>query len=184
MDAVPYWPFYCEENVWQQCAALPERARRSVVAFISNPARTVAVWQQRAAETVDGPIVWDYHVIQLVRHGADWSVVDRDSRLPQPIAAGVYLDQSFPRQAALDPELRPMFRLVEAAEYRSALRSDRSHMRVDGGWARPPPPWPCIGQEPDAGTNLMQFVDVQAKFLGEVVDLPGLRQWLDRPAAL
>jgi len=119
-------------------------------------------------------VLWDYHVILLARFGEAWCVVDPDSRLPQPTRVIAYLDASFPRQQEIAPIHRPHFRLVAAAELRRSLRTDRSHMRRGDGFAQPQPPWPCIG----TGTNLMQFVDMQRAFLGEVVDLQGLRAWI------
>jgi hypothetical protein len=44
-------------------------------------------------------------------------------------------------------------------------------MRVGSTWLSPPPPWPAIGE----GTNLMRFIDMQADFLGEVLELEDLR---------
>lgn len=110
----------------------------------------------------------------LVGLGGAWCIVDPDSRLRSPVRADAYLAATFPDPDAIARRYRPLFRLVPAAEYRRALCSDRSHMRRGQAFVKPPPPWPCIG----TGTNLMQFVDMRAEFLGEVVDLAGLRAWL------
>jgi hypothetical protein len=167
-----YWPFYCEENIWHACGELPLDVGEALVAFISNPARLVAMWCQRSAHSSEEPVIWDYHVILLMRREAVWQVLDPDSTLPAPAPAARYLGASFPPLPEEWARQRPRFRLVPAADYRRELRSDRSHMRApDGSWLREPPPGPCIGQ----GTNLMRFVDTEADFLGEVCDLAGLR---------
>lgn len=181
-----YWPCYCEENVWH-LAADPDLAGRDDVhvAFISNRERQVTLWGHREALWPRGPIVWDYHVILLARdHGAQWEVWDLDTSLGCPVPSAVYLDVTFPSPAVLDPALAPRFRLLPAAEYRRELRTDRRHMRrADGTYSSPPPPWPPIGE----GSNLMQFIDMvddmEDGFLGEVLDLTGLRLWLVQSVA-
>ena len=171
MDDEPrYWPQYCEENVWHACGALDSDVLEAYAVFVSNPAHIVAVWEQRAAPKGQ-PALWDYHVVLLMRRASGWSVADSDSRLGTETAADVWLRQSFPPLPASASQYRPGFRLVGAAAYREALRSDRSHMRVGSTWLSPPPPWPAIGE----GTNLMRFIDMQADFLGEVLELEGLR---------
>jgi hypothetical protein len=176
MDASRYyWPCYCEENVWHACGELPSCVDEALVAFISNPARLVAMWRQRSASSAEEPVIWDYHVILLMRREIAWRVLDPDSALPTPAPVAPYLEATFPLLPARWARHRPSFRLVPAADYRRELRSDRSHMRApDGSWLSPPPPGPCIGE----GTNLMCFVDTDADFLGEVCDLEGLRRRL------
>ena len=176
-DVFRAWPRYCEENVWHLCGELPDPASARV-AFVSNAQRGVAFWCQRAA-TEGAPIAWDYHVILLVPGaGGEWHVLDPDSRLDMPAAAGLYLRESFrPLPPHLD-RFAPRFRLVPADVYRAELRSDRSHMRAaDGSWHSPPPPWPCIG----SGTNLMEFVDPESDLPGEWLDLPQVRARVTPP---
>lgn len=185
-----YWPYYCEENVWHLCADPELAAAERRVLFISNRRRRVAMWGQRASEDPSQPIAWDYHVVLLLRRsgadggqpGAGWAVWDLDAREPGPIPAARWLDLSFARIGLLPPIYSPHFRLVDAADYRRHLRSDRRHMLGDDGVLKQPaPPWPPIQGTPVAGEdyNLDRFVDVEdPSFLGERLDLPGLRRWL------
>lgn len=167
------WPFYCEENVWHAIAALGPDSDPAWAIFVSNPAGGVAMWEQRIAAP-DSPVVWDYHVVLGVDPGREWKVLDVDCRLGPWLPAGRWLAASFRPLPRNLRHFAPCFRLVPAETYRRELRSDRSHMRRGTRWLRKPPPWPPIGD----GTNLMRFVDVQRDFLGEVLDLEGLRRRL------
>lgn len=168
-----YCPFYCEENVWHLSAdpQVPGADRR--VVFVSNPARQVVLWAQRAASQPDEPVVWDYHVVLLCDVENTWRVWDLDSTL----GLGVLLDEWARASFEVLPmprELRPMFRCIEADAFRRSFASDRSHMRrPDGTYASPPPPWPRIGQ----GNNLHRFIDMRDEAVaGDVLDLEGLRR--------
>jgi hypothetical protein len=168
-----YWPRYCEENIWHACGEVPSCIDEAHVAFVSNPARAVAMWRQRSASSTEEPVIWDYHVILLMRREKAWQVLDSDSTLKTPAPVELYMDASFRPMPERLARHRPRFRILPAADYRRELRSDRSHMRApDGSWLSPPPPGPCIGE----GTNLMCFVNTDADFLGEVCDLEGLRR--------
>lgn len=176
-----YTSQYCEENVWHLCQDSTRQADDAHVAFVSNARRTCALWAQRAAPGRRAPVIWDYHVVFLGRLDG-WNVWDLDSTLPCPINAFAYLRETFPRQRAVPPPLRPRFRLVPRAAFLEAFASDRSHMRVgDESWLAPPPPGPPIRTD-DETMNLMRFVDTARPFLGEVVDLAGLREWLSSRA--
>jgi hypothetical protein len=97
MDASRYyWPCYCEENVWHACGELPSCVDEALVAFISNPARLVAMWRQRSASSAEEPVIWDYHVILLMRREIAWRVLDPDSALPTPAPVAPYLEATFP----------------------------------------------------------------------------------------
>ncbi|MCA9558844.1 MAG: hypothetical protein KC583_09805 [Myxococcales bacterium] len=165
--SAPYQPYYCEENVWHLAAdpALAAAPRR--VVFVSNPARQVLMFGQRAAGEV-GYVVWDYHVVLLV-DDAGWQVHDLDFVGGRPAPVATWLRASFPLTGRVPGHLEPTLRVIDADRFRDVFSSDRSHMRApDGGWLAPPPPWPAPGR----GTNLMRFVDVEADFEGEVMDLP------------
>ena len=195
-STAPYWPLYCEENVWQQCAGAREDddLQRHVL-LVSNPARKVAMWGQRASKDPSLPIAWDYHVVLLRRDPGDggWQIRDLDARHSEPQPAEQWLSSSFRGQGLIPPELEPRFRLVRAVDYRRHLRSDRRHMRLpDGSPRAPEPPWPRIAGEPfgetdDGGHNLDRFIDtLDPHFLGRCFDLAQLRRWLarERPASV
>ena len=159
--ALPYQPYWCEENVWQLAARddLGDGARR--VVFVSNAARQVALWAQKASREHDGLVVWDYHVV-LVVGDALW---DLDTRLGAPVEVRRWLAETF---RPCRPELAPRFRVIEADVYLRELASDRSHMKDEhGSWRADPPPWPVIG----SGHTLPRFIDMDDAFVGEVIDL-------------
>lgn len=179
-----YQAFFCEENVWHLCAdpAIPDPIRAAV--FISNAARAVAVAQQRIAPIPGFPVVWDYHVVMASRPADDaaWRVWDLDSTLPMGAALDLWLDESFGGAWGFGEQHAPRFRVIEALAFRSALQSDRSHMRDDDGtWIQPPPPWPTIGEA--GGTNLMRFVDMDDDVAGTVTTREGLAAVLASTAA-
>lgn len=172
----PYCARYCEENVWHRCAAASARGDRALAIVIANHHGRVAVFQQRAARQPDRPMAWDYHVIFAEADDTGWWVIDVDSALDMPCPADVYLAASFPPLPARLAAYRPLFRVVDAATFHARLATDRRHMRDGlGRYASPPPPWPTIGH----GHNLDRLIDVRDDFLGEVVDLAGLRARLD-----
>lgn len=166
-----YWPYYCEENIWHLCGAPEAQGDERLVALISNPTREVAVWHQKAARLPDEPVIWDYHVVLLVRHGNQWRVWDLDSVLGVPLDVEQWLVASFAGTAQLPESFAPYFRILPADQYRQELATDRRHMRrPDGTWVSPPPPWPTIGE----GSNLAQLIDMGQAHQGSVVDLDGL----------
>jgi len=162
-------PFYCEENAWQR-ARLPG-FEGGVVVFISNPARQVAIFEQRAGRALDGLVVWDYHVVVL----SDGQIHDPDHRLGPITQLEAWAAASFPTQMPVLVEFQPWFRVVGVPVFLQHFRSDRAHMRrPDGSWRAPPPPWPPIGAETGAVSNLMVFVDMEAPFLGQLMNLEAL----------
>lgn len=189
-----YCPFYCEENIWQLCGDErgqlgPGGDRR--VLIISNAARRVAMWGQRSSPDPELPVAWDYHVIMLLRRPAGWEAWDLDAHGPIPRPAAQWLEDSFRGTGLLPLKFEPSFRLVTGADYRRYFRSDRRHMRgPDGSPRQPPPSWPPImGERPpgddDDGSNLDRFLDCEdPDFIGERLDLHGLRLWLAQSEAV
>lgn len=70
-----YTSCYCEENVWKLCEKIchsknlaPLLEEESVFAiFISNDNKTVPLWCQLASQDQEGYVVWDYHVILVIK---------------------------------------------------------------------------------------------------------------------
>ncbi len=143
-----YAPFYCEENVWHLSGDPQIEAGQAEVLFISNPFRSCALWEQRAADEDSLPVIWDYHVILVAPSNSGPQVWDLDTRLGFPVDLRMYLKSTFRTLPAGLSRLAPLFRVIDAETYRGVFSSDRSHMRAaDGGWLHPPPPWSAIQRE-------------------------------------
>jgi hypothetical protein len=184
---MPHVPYWCEENIWVRCRALAAEARAGHhVVFISNAARTVACWSQRAASRPGEPVLWDYHVVLLAPAPSTGFVPPRAARVlvedPDCLAGErlpfeAWCRATFPLGDAVLPQLRPRFRLAPVDVFLADFASDRSHMRAtDGAWLVAPPPWPA--PRPEGGTathTLPRWWDTQAPDgPGLTVDLAGL----------
>lgn len=169
-----YAPYYCEENVYWLAQDTRFAGMRREVVFVSNEARTVAIFSQRAAPSEGEPVVWDYHVVLAVYAPSGVEVWDLDCTGGAPLPAREWLELGFGPARALPRRFRPRFRVIDADEFVSTFSSDRGHMRApDGRWLQPPPGWPAIVRGPP---NLMRFVDVRDPIAGELLDLRALRE--------
>jgi hypothetical protein len=174
-EGLDYQACWCEENAWRLAGLASLAALERHVVFVSNAARACAMWAQRAAASAGEPVVWDYHVLVLVRSGSATLALDLDSTAPFPCALEAWVAATFPHAGRLDAALEPRFRVVEASRFLEVFASDRAHMLDERGEYRAaPPPWPPIGAA-GAASNLLRFVDVEAAFEGERFDLAGLR---------
>jgi len=118
-----YQKCFCEENVWHLVQHERLRNKRVNVAIVSNAAKKVAVWHQKASKRSDQLVVWDYHVIAFAspctkdpaetsdvgadRSGSEgserpfhemdpsWEVWDLDSTLGFPVPIVQYIRSSF-----------------------------------------------------------------------------------------
>lgn len=173
----PYQPFYCEENIWLLAQDPRCGPGERLVALITGAPGHVAMWHQKPADAPGEPLLWDYHVVLIVAATDGWQVWDFECDLGMPIPAVTWLSSCFPYQERIPPRYQPRFRVMAADTYVATLRSDRSHMRQDDGtFAKPPPSWAPPGG--GLASNLVQFVDLRQTFVGEVMDLAGLRQRL------
>ena len=180
-STLPYTALFCEENIWQ-LARLLTQSGVSVAAqwvlLITNPGQQVLMLAQRAAGDV-GYVVWDYHVVLLVRLPEGDLIFDPDTELPFPVEAATYLNASFPEDAVLPEMLRARVRRIPAAEFLRRFWSDRSHMV---GTLAPGhfPPWPPITPECADAITLATYRDSEAALDdGSVVSTPGeLLRWL------
>jgi len=163
-----YQPYYCEENIWHLCQNPP--LRESEVIFVSSKGDAFPMLNQRVTSNPQIPILWDYHVILLVKsdnNDAEHNqIVDFDTTLPFVTDISTYFSQSFLDTKLLRPDEIPFFRIVPANLYSELFSSDRSHMRAGEDWFAPPPPWPLIGNMP---SNFYNFIDMTNNTLGEVL---------------
>ena len=173
-----YAACYCEENVYHLVSHLSTQLRGSPwhlhTVFISNPAKTVLLYNQSASKLpTDGwPVIWDYHVVAVATlYGQSW-IYDYDSVLTDttPIEWRVYWSSTF--RHGTSETLKPMFRCLKAGDYLDWFASDRSHMRTAEGWITSPPSWqPIQGQQArktGVKHNLVShYVDVTLTDTGE-----------------
>lgn len=169
-DAPHYQPYWCEENAWHLCVDPRLDEAPAWVVIVTNAARTVLVWNQRAASEPGAAVAWDYHVFVLARREPGWQVWDLDTTIGMPAPADAYLARCF---RAGPPRIAPCFHVLDAADYRRVFASDRRHMRTaDGGWQQPPPPWPAIGE----GHRLPELLDPERPTPGVWLSLAQLRE--------
>ena len=168
--ALPYHPYYCEENAYKICSLLDSEQLgfRTAMLFMFGRGQWIAIHAQRAA-AVGRPVFWDYHVVALVEQihrDHNWLVMDPDSRLGLGVPVLQYLERSFP---VVVPGAEPLFRPVPWTAAATGFGSNRSHMKTtDGGWKKSPPEWPMIHPERD---SLFRFLNPFSTEFGKTVDL-------------
>ncbi|KAF9009409.1 N-terminal glutamine amidase-domain-containing protein [Cyathus striatus] len=151
-----YTHCWCEENVYLLCQKFLAddgivKSWEPFVLVISNHSKTVALWSQKAAREEDLPVVWDYHVLLVLRArkpsdyssksvhvtsitipdktGGDCWVYDFDSRLSMPCPWEDYLSATFPM--TLMPQYQSLFRVISGSTFLDHFASDRSHMLIE-----------------------------------------------------
>ncbi len=164
-----YAPFYCEENVFWLAQEARLAATRREVVFVSNEARSVALFGQRAAQREGEPVVWDYHAVLAVYRPSGVEVEDLDCVRGPSLPARDWLEASFGPARGMQARFAPRFRVIDAEEYVASFSSDRAHMRApDGSWLAPPPAWAPFVRGP---SSLLRVADVAAPFAGEALGL-------------
>ncbi|KAJ4495624.1 N-terminal glutamine amidase-domain-containing protein [Lentinula lateritia] len=90
-----YTSHWCEENVYLLIQSFSRDSSLSedwdvFAVFISNHSKTVALWNQKLSEELGCPVIWDYHVVAVLRSRnistsvQSW-VYDFDTRLGIPV---------------------------------------------------------------------------------------------------
>ncbi|KAG7092393.1 hypothetical protein E1B28_008750 [Marasmius oreades] len=134
---VQYTRFWCEENIYilaRQFIQEIDSRWKVFVVFISNTTKTVALLNQRSAMESQRPVIWDYHVILVLRYECARSkpclvtswVYDFDSGLDIPSTWKDYYLHTF--SPVLLVELQSTFRIVSGDQFVDNFASDRSHM--------------------------------------------------------
>ncbi|KAJ3744587.1 N-terminal glutamine amidase-domain-containing protein [Lentinula detonsa] len=100
-----YTPYWCEENVYLLIQSFSRNPSLSEIwevfaVFISNHSKTVALWNQNLSKEPGQPVIWDYHVVAVLRPRKfssnlhSW-VYDLDTRLDLPVNWNTYLARTF-----------------------------------------------------------------------------------------
>ncbi|KAI8342236.1 N-terminal glutamine amidase-domain-containing protein [Blakeslea trispora] len=171
LEELNYTANYCEENIYKLCEEIqskkPDLLEFFQVVFISNKARMVPLWQQRAGREEEHMVVWDYHVVlYFEKEGNEALVYDFDTCLPFPSPANIYAMHTFKPNLMLNSRYHHAFRLIPAKVYLESFQSDRSHMLKDGCYIAQPPSYPIIstGQH-----NLDEFISMDSGRYGNVL---------------
>ena len=181
---------------WPQCLLSSYQTRRSVFlcgkvaggitrhSRVRNPALFSSemlkyscdfscLGSQAAGREEDGLVMWDYHVILVVRDDTKALVYDLDTRLTFPASFETYCEATFGDENGIPEKFRRKLRVIPGGDYLTGLSSDRRHMRgEEGEWLKPPPLWPCIQGISDVKHNLESFISMEEdRGLGVVCDL-------------
>ena len=178
-----YTSCYCEENVWKLCDKIRntknlihlQEEDKAFVVFISNENRTVPLWCQSASEAEEGLVVWDYHVILIIKNELNCIVFDLDSSLPYPSEFDSYSNGTFKSDKGIKDQYHRKFRVIKSKEFLCNFASDRSHMKDETGqWVKPPPLYACI-QTSAISNNIDMFISMDQSFgWGSVLSLTEL----------
>ncbi|KAA1471327.1 hypothetical protein DENSPDRAFT_776332 [Dentipellis sp. KUC8613] len=173
-DAI-YTKNYCEENIYLLAQSLQNdpivQAQWAVFPIvISNQTKTIALWSQQSRRPGEDVVVWDYHVILVLRprvapcssstptadamegyeHQQSW-VYDFDTTLAKPCSWSEYVSQTFDVNDVLLEQFKSLFKVIPAATYLGHFASDRSHMvkaapgvTPDWRYISPPPTYPLL----------------------------------------
>ena len=153
-EALHYASCYCEENCYKLIERILSAPSSSIneiyCVFISSPSCKTPLFSQRAAQTEDGFVLWDYHVVVLLIGKGSMkdsddvfcNVVDLDTTIqPFPCPASLYFNCTLRPEMRLKEEYQRLYRVVSGQVYLDSFSSDRSHMKDSDA---SPPSWPCI----------------------------------------
>ena len=136
----------------------PGELPKAYVVFVSNKKQVVPLWRQKCGRDEEKLVIWDYHVLFLLKPDERCLIFDLDSDLPFPTYFHKYVTETFRTDAILNAEYHRFFRVVPATLYLQKFSSDRRHMKKpDGSWMKSPPPYECI-QTQECEHNLDSFI--------------------------
>ncbi|XP_020085757.1 protein N-terminal glutamine amidohydrolase, partial [Ananas comosus] len=163
-----------EENVYFLCKKLISIGVADTVGvdlfvvFISNEEKKVPLWHQKASNSIDGLVVWDYHVICIQskqKQGNDIDLVwDLDTTLPFPFLLNQYIPEAIRPLSFGHSMYSRLFRVVHAPIFLRSFASDRSHMKdPSGNWISSPPVYDPIVAEDGTTNNLNEYIQMRSK---------------------
>ncbi|KAJ6630645.1 N-terminal glutamine amidase-domain-containing protein [Mycena sp. CBHHK59/15] len=185
-------PFYCEENIYLLCKAFISQQQDVSAVFISNESKSVALWNQKLVKDSKSAVVWDYHVVLLLRSNNQHWIYDFDTRLLLPSLMRDYLFHTFRKD--VPRSYQSLFRIVPGLAFVENFASDRSHMLIDSNepgeksYRSPPPCYAALrGRGAKLSNNLMKsFVCMTSseETFGHVSDLGEMWQLADSAGIL
>lgn len=184
-----YTSCYCEENIWWLCKHVKKRApnhlSRLSVLFISNPNKSVPIWEQKSQTNSEYPVVWDYHVVlMLYCSNTDndddtnvYYIYDFDTKLPFPSLMLTYIKNALRTDFDFKEDYKHFIKVISASNYLKEFASDRSHMKLENGkWSSPPPSYSCISTN-ECKMNLFEFMNMKPESqFGTVYSLPEFKK--------
>ena len=172
-----YTALFCEENIWHLTRSLIEQGIESKdikIVFITNKDKQIAVFNQCAA-VENQAILWDYHVILMVKIEHKPCIFDFDTRLPFVSNYEDYLNNSFADN--IDSKYSGVFRIIPAEVYLKHFHSDRSHMKgliSDDDF----PKYPPILSNLSTKIELKNLFDSEIKDTSIIKDTKQLKVWI------
>jgi hypothetical protein len=170
--ATDYQYSWCEENTWRRLKSgfRPSGAVEAFAVMLARPGAVIGttkgMWHFFGKNGFSG---WDFHVV-CVFHMEDgsYSIRDADAAIPETQPLNDWMMAQWPpdkQHIFAQPNLYPHFRVIPAEVYIDpdlGLRSDRSHMLMDGStdqYQKPAPPWPAPIRD-DEESNLRALLDM------------------------
>ncbi|MFK5986175.1 MAG: hypothetical protein QM479_12240 [Pseudomonadota bacterium] len=174
-----YTALFCEENIWHLAQSLFAAGIKSEdiqIVFITNKNKQIAIFNQIAVAQ-NQAVIWDYHVILLLKTEQSHSIFDFDSRLGFTSDYQNYLKNSLPDN--IITEYSSVFRIIPAQVYLNYFDSDRSHMQgvID---KQDFPQYPAIISNSEFKLNLRDLFDSQKelKQTSIVQNTQQLKAWI------
>ncbi|KAG0496327.1 hypothetical protein HPP92_001018 [Vanilla planifolia] len=182
-----YVDFGGEENVYMLCKKLSALGLADpvvldlFVVFISNDHRMTPLWHQKASKSLDGLVIWDYHVLCIQKKGeqgfAHCLTWDLDSSLPFPLGLDKYVSEAIRPMFPLTSTYRRLFRVIHAPIFLNYFASNRAHMKDPlGNWVSPPPSYEPIIAQDGCQNNLQEYIGMHA--VDVVTDIKALSEGL------
>ena len=163
-----YTSLFCEENIWHLAQSLiNESITESAIhiIFLSNKNQQIALFNQLSAAK-EHAVIWDYHVVLVVKMKGSHYLFDFDSRLPFVSHYESYLKHSLPNN--INPVYRSQFRIIPAKIYLDNFYSDRSHMDniiADSNF----PDTPCILSDSTTKIDLKDLFDCEKNIANTLI---------------
>ena len=174
-----YTSLFCEENIWYLADSLISQGINVTdinILFITNANKEIAFFNQQST-ALNKALLWDYHVVLLVKLDNSQYIFDFDTRLPFPSNILYYFHNSLPNN--INVPYRSQFRVIPANTYLRQFYSDRNHMK-NVIPERLFPSYPAILSADNEKMTLIDLFDIEEKISGTYIfqDMDTLLNWV------